>query len=93
MNGLDSSRPFTIPYSSITSIESKTQEEVSAGRMLLVGLWALAWKKKKIFMVLRFADDVGLSHDMVFDLENIQQVQPKIYERVVAHRKGAQSQT
>lgn len=62
-----------IPIAGISSAELKTEEQISKDvtltRMLLVGVWAFALKKKRVehneYIVIRFTDDVGLEHTLV----------------------------
>ena len=83
--------PLRIPYNRITNVQSMTKEQISVLRFLLVGLLALAWKKKKLFMVLSYRDEFNVEHNMVFDVKNIHEVQPAIYRRITAARGGAAS--
>ncbi len=54
-------------------------------RFLLVGLLPLAWKKKRLFMVLSYKDGTT-KNDMVFDVDKIEEVQPTIYPNMMATR-------
>jgi hypothetical protein len=77
--------PLQIPYENITSIQAQTAEKITLGRVLLVGIFALAWKKKKLFMVLGYKEN-GIEQNMVFDVDKIEEVQPAIYRKMVAAR-------
>ncbi len=76
-----------IPYARITRVKPVTQEEVQVERLLLVGVLAFGWKKERRYLHLSFADQVGLSHDMIFDVEKVEDVVPSIYQRVVAAKE------
>jgi len=78
--------PLQIPYESITNIQSQTQEKITAMRLLLTGFLALAWKKKKLYMVLTYKED-SIEHNMVFDVDKIEEVQPSIYRRMMDAKK------
>lgn len=80
--------PAKIPYSKIKNVQSVTKEKLSAMRLLLVGLLAFAWKKKKLYMLLTYEDDAGIEQNPVFDVEKIEEVQPTIYQRMVAARQS-----
>ena len=75
--------PLQIPYKNIESIQSMTQEKITVKRFLLVGLLSLAWKKKKLFMVLSYKEGM-MKYDMVFDVDKIEEVQPAIYRNMMA---------
>lgn len=79
--------PIQIPYADIVNIQSQTQEKITAKRLLLVGILAIAWKKKKLYMVLTYKED-SIEHNMIFDVDKIEEVQPAIYRQMMAARKG-----
>ena len=79
--------PLRIPYVKIRNVQSLTQEKLSAMRLLLVGLLAFAWKKKKLYMLLTFEDEAGVEQNPVFDVDKIEEVQPAIYNRMLAVKK------
>ncbi len=80
--------PLSIPYSKIDSVQSMSQEKVTAMRFLLVGLLSLAWKKKRLFMVLSYKDG-QMKNDMIFDVDKIEEVQPAIYRNMIAAKGRA----
>ncbi|RLI07396.1 hypothetical protein DRO42_08140 [Candidatus Bathyarchaeota archaeon] len=79
--------PAFIPYENIINVQSMSQEKLSAMRLLLVGIFAFAWKKKKQFMVLTYKDDAGIEQNPVFDMKKIEEVQPAIYRKMIAARQ------
>jgi hypothetical protein len=79
--------PMQIPYENITNVQSQTQEKITLGRVLLTGVLALAWKKKKLFMVLSYKEN-EVEHNMVFDVDKIEEVQPAIYRKMMAAKAG-----
>lgn len=80
--------PVMIPYPKITNVQSMSQDKLTAKRLLLVGIFAFAWKKKQMFMVLTYEDDLGLTQNPVFHIEKdkINEVQPSIYQRMMNAR-------
>jgi len=57
---------FTIPYKEITAVESDTAERLSIGRMLLVGIFAFALKKKDKFLKITCKDETGFENNIIF---------------------------
>jgi hypothetical protein len=80
--------PVMVPYHKITNVQSMSQDKLTAARLLLVGLFAFAWKKKQMFMVLTYEDELGLIQNPVFHIEKdkINEVQPTIYQRMMNAR-------
>jgi hypothetical protein len=73
---------LVIPYAKISNIESVTQEEVE-----------FAWMKERKYLHVSFSDQVGMNHNVIFDVENVEKVVPAIYQRVVnATRKQAETE-
>ncbi|MGZ4929271.1 MAG: hypothetical protein ACXV76_13525 [Halobacteriota archaeon] len=66
------------------SLESDEKEGVTAGRALLVGVYAFGWKKKTPYLVLTFNDVIGVQQNPAFDpycdiSGDISVVQPHFY--------------
>jgi hypothetical protein len=80
--------PVQIPYGKIKNVQGMTQEKLTAARVMLLGLLAFAAKKKKLFMVLTYEDEVGIEQSPVFDVDKIEEVQPVIYQRMLNARKS-----
>jgi hypothetical protein len=80
--------PAMVPYPKITNVQSMSQDKLTAKRLLLTGIFAFAWKKKQMFMVLTYEDDLGLVQNPVFHIEKdkINEVQPTIYQRMMNAR-------
>lgn len=79
--------PLQIPYANVVNIQSQTQEKITAMRLLLTGLLAFAWKKKKLYMVLTYKEN-SIEHNMIFDVDKIEEVQPAIYRQMMAAKSG-----
>jgi|ERR1019366_9883383 hypothetical protein len=77
--------PAMIPYGNITNVASTSQDKIAASRLILGPLF---WKKKQMFMVLTYEDDLGLLQNPVFHIEKdkINEVQPSIYQRMMNAR-------
>jgi hypothetical protein len=78
---------LTIPYNKLTNVQKMTQEKISALRLFLVGIFALAWKKKKEFLVISYRDDAEIEHSMVFDTKEIDNVTPLLYQKMIEARQ------
>jgi len=67
--------PLHIPYERISNVQSTT-----SGAVL-----------KKDLMMLTYTDEIGIEQNMVFEVENIEEVQPAIYRRIASKAGGAPS--
>jgi hypothetical protein len=65
-----------------------SQDKLTKTRLLLTGLFAFAWKKKQMFMLLTYEDDLGITQNPVFHIakDKINEVQPTIYQRMMNQR-------
>lgn len=79
---------LTIPYNQLRNVQSMTKESLSAARMFLVGLYAFAWKKNKVYLVITFNDEIGIEQNPTFDVDNISEIQPFLYQQMVNARVG-----
>ncbi|RLE37711.1 hypothetical protein DRJ17_05985 [Candidatus Woesearchaeota archaeon] len=75
--------PLKIRYEQIENVQSMTKEKLTVMRLLLLNILAFALKKKKLYMVLTYKDEFDVRHNMVFDVKNIEEVQPAIYRRMI----------
>jgi len=74
-------------YTSVTDIENADEKKVTAKRMLLVGLYSFAWKKKDVFTIIEYVDGLNQKQTLVFDFgKKIEEAQRKIYDRMLAFR-------
>jgi hypothetical protein len=69
-----------IPLSSVTDSKVVTEKELSAGRVLLVGILAFAWKKKTRMLLIEFKDNLGSTQTPVFEPQKVDEVASKLYE-------------
>ena len=84
---------LVIPYVKISNIKPVSREDADAETLLLFGVVAVAWKKEKMLLHLSFSDQVGMSHSLIFDVEDVEKVVPAIYQRVVvAAKKQAETE-
>lgn len=82
-----------IPIADISSVEMKTEEQISKDvtltRMLLVGVWAFALRKKRVdhneYIVIAFTDDVGLEHRSVL---RVKRGSNRIYAAITKARRA-----
>ena len=76
-----------ISYTSITDVENADEKKITAKRMFLVGLYAFAWKKKDVFMIIEYIDGFNQKQTLIFDFgKKIEEAQRKIYDRMLAFR-------
>ena len=79
-----------LPYKSIISIENADEKKIAAMRVVLLGVIGALWKKKHVYTVIRFKDELQNEQSMVFDFgDKIETVQPLIYEKVLESRKNS----
>jgi hypothetical protein len=52
-------RIFKIPYEDMVDISTETKESLTATRIVLTGLLAPLWKKKKPFILIGMKNDIG----------------------------------
>jgi hypothetical protein len=78
---------WVMPYNKIKSLNIETGERVTATRMLLVGIYAFALKKKDRYLVVSFEDHNGMLQNPVFEGggitgSGIDRAQKEIYKRI-----------
>jgi hypothetical protein len=57
---------FSIPYESTTKISIETKESLTATRVILTGILAPLWKKKKSFILIGMKNDIGEISNVCF---------------------------
>jgi Short C-terminal domain len=77
---------LTIPYNQLQNVQTMTEEKLKASRLFLVGILAFAWKKLTPYLVITFADELGIEQNPVFDVDHISVVQPFLYQQMVNAR-------
>lgn len=55
-----------IPLEKIQSISAETKESLSAGKMLLIGIYALALKDKENYLRVSYTNDIGETENALF---------------------------
>ena len=80
--------PLKVPYDAISEMKITTSKELSVGRMLLTGMLAFAWKKKKKLLLVSYKDQIGMEQNLVFDSGDLEKIQPAIYNRVAMVRSA-----
>jgi len=76
---------ITIPTSLIQDFGQITKEQLTVTRMLAVGVFALALKKKIAYFYIKFIDDIGLEHNpLIGNLigSNMAELSSNIYEAI-----------
>lgn len=72
-----------IPYSQMTNIENMDERRITTKRWFLVGIWAIAWKKKYVYTVIEY-DDENDTHGLIFNFgKHLESKQGEIYQRMV----------
>jgi hypothetical protein len=79
---------LTLPYDQLQNVQSMTEEKLKASRMFLVGIYAFAWKKQEVYLVITFNDAIGIEQNPAFDVERISSIQPFLYYKMVNARLG-----
>ena len=88
-------KPINTKWENIKSVEVKTHEQitsdVTAGRLLLLGVFAFAAKKQTIhtkqYLVIH-CDEEGVNYDMVFSGEGIGSLASRINKALINYRKS-----
>jgi hypothetical protein len=79
---------LVIPYSEIHNVQNANESEISALRILMFGLVGAFWKKKHLYTIIQYKDDVGeKSLVLEFDDRDIQRMQSIIYEKMVEFKR------
>jgi len=89
------SKPINTHWNNIKSIEVKTQEQitsdVTAGRVLLLGVFALAAKKQTVhkseYLIIH-CNEEGVDYDMVFSGADMGSLASKINGALINYRKS-----
>ena len=87
-------KPVNTKWENIKSVEVKTHEQitsdVTAGRLLLLGVFAFAAKKQTIhtkqYLVIH-CDEEGVNYDMVFTGESMGSLASRINKALIDYRK------
>lgn len=58
---------FKVPVRDITNIRYDTSENITLGRMVLLGLGAFAFKKKTYYLVIDYKSPNGIDYQVVFE--------------------------
>jgi hypothetical protein len=72
-----------IPYLQMTNIENMDERRITTKRWFLVGMWAIAWKKKYVYTVIEYEDEND-TQGLIFDFgKHLESKQGEIYQRMV----------
>lgn len=80
-----------IPYSSIINIENMDEKKISADRVIVLGLIGALWKKKHIYTVITYKDELD-EQKIILDFEgSVDATQRFIYKKMMEARKCEES--
>jgi hypothetical protein len=80
---------LVIPYSAMKNLENFDEKKISAKRVVALGLVGAMWKKKHIYTVIQYQDEMD-DHAIVVDFEKyLDEAQPLIYRKMLELRKRA----
>lgn len=75
-----------IPFVLMTNIENMDERRITTKRWFLVGVWAIAWKKKYVYTVIEY-DDGKDTQGLIFDFgKHLESKQGEIYRRMMSTR-------
>ena len=78
---------ISVPYSDIINIENMDDKKISAERVILLGVIGALWKKRHIYTMIRYKEELD-EQTIVLDFEdNVEILQPYIYRKMLEHRK------
>jgi len=77
-----------VSYESMYKIETANEDKISAFRVAMLGNVGGLWKKKHVYTVIQYKDEVG-EKTIVLDFgKRIDEVQPLIYQNMLESRKN-----
>jgi hypothetical protein len=77
-----------IPYSKIINIENMDEKKISGDRVFMFGIYGALWKKRYIYTVIHYKDEIE-EQKIVLDFEDyIDSTQRFIYNKMLEARKG-----
>ena len=77
-----------IPYSSIKEVKNIDNSNMSALRVVVLGVAGALWKKKERYLCLVYNDEVQEQNPVFkFDKDKLEKVQTLIYQQVVKAKK------
>jgi hypothetical protein len=86
-NTFEKNPTIVISYQSMTNIENANEDRLSALRVTMLGIIGGLWKKKHVYTVIQYKDEIG-EKTIALDFGNkIDQVQPLIYHKMLDSRK------
>lgn len=78
---------LSIPYSDIIYLENMDETKISAERVVMLGVVGALWKKRHVYTVIRYREEMD-EQTIVLDFEdNIEKLQPYIYRKMLEYRK------
>ena len=84
VSGID----FDITYSTITNVENVDEKKIELKRIVLLGIAGALWKKKLLYTVIDYVDELDQKQSVLFDFaKNIEEVQQLIYNKTLNNKK------
>jgi len=84
VSGID----FDITYSTITNVENVDDKKIELKRIVLLGIAGALWKKKLLYTVIDYVDELDQKQSVLFDFaKNIEEVQQLIYNKTLNNKK------
>jgi len=71
---------FEVPLKDIENLELMTKKEITAGRVFLLGVLALAYPEEKKYLKLTYKNKIGLTESPVFYIEDIEKAVRVLYD-------------
>ena len=86
-DGYDWKPTIIVPYQSMVNIESANEDKISAFRVATLGIVGGLWKKKHVYTVIQYKDEIG-EKTIVLDFgKQIDEIQPLIYHNMLEFRQ------
>ncbi|MBT3761215.1 MAG: hypothetical protein HOF89_01325 [Candidatus Nitrosopelagicus sp.] len=78
---------FDIKYSTITNVENVDEKKIELKRIVLLGIAGALWKKKHLYTVIDFVDEIDQTQSVLFDFaKNIEEAQQLIYDKTINNK-------
>ncbi len=79
---------FNITYSTITNVENMDDKKIELKRIVLLGIAGALWKKKLLYTVIDYVDELDQKQSVLFDFaKNVEEVQQLIYNKTLNNNK------
>lgn len=73
----------------MTNVENMSEDQLKGARVVALGIIGALWKKKYLYTVIQYKDELGSERAIVIDFHgNIEKVQQLIYQEMLESRRG-----